>query len=230
MKFAILQTVVRQSALWKRPRLEIALVAAAVLACFGVAAPMLTRYYDNADRLHCLENLRKIGEGIKEWSRLHDHALPPGRGMSGFADSPDGKPLKGNLYAIEPGLNALWDKGNGVIKDPEVFRCPGDKRLAPPPKPGEDFTSPNQLSYGMTGHLYPTDPPNKVVVADKSDKSLSNGARKNTCNHNHRFTNVLFFDGSVRTCDTPYLPPGVGSELGSIYIKETGQQNDTYIE
>ena len=219
-----------QFAIWKRPRIEVFLVCAAVLALVGVAMPMLTRYYDNADRLQCLENLRKIGEGIREWSRRNDHAFPPGRGMSGFANSPDGTPLKGNLYAIEPGLNALWDKGNGVIKDPEVFRCPGDKNLLPPPGPGEDFTHPDQISYGMTGHVYPTDPANKVVVADKSDKSLPDGKTKNTCNHNHRFTNVLFFDGSVCTCDSPFLLPGVGSELGSIYVRETGRQNDTYIE
>ncbi len=148
--------------------------------------------------------------------------------MSGFANTTDGIPAKGNLYAVEPGLNALWDKGRGLIPDPNVFRCPGDRNLAPPPAVGEDFTSPDQLSYAMTGRLYPTDPPNKVVVADKSDKSL--GASRNTANHNHRFTNVLFNDGTVRTVESPFLPPGVGSELGSIYARETGDQNDTYIE
>lgn len=210
--------------------IETILIASAILACIGVAVPMTIRAYDNADRVQCLQNLRTIGEGIREWSRLHDHALPPGRGMSGFANSADGKPLKGNLYAVEPGLNALWDKGRGVIKDVEVFRCPSDRNLLPPPAVGEDFTHPDQLSYGMTGHIYPTDPPNKVIVADKSDKTLPNGSTRNSRNHSHRFTNVLFFDGSVRTLDTPYPPPGVGSELGSIYIRETGLPNDTYIE
>jgi prepilin-type processing-associated H-X9-DG protein len=82
----------------------------------------------------------------------------------------------------------------------------------------------------MTGQLYPTDRANKIIVADKSDKSLSDGPKRNSANHGHRFTNVLFFDGKVRTCDQPYLPPGVGSEPGSIYIRETGLPNDTYIE
>lgn len=206
------------------------LVVIAALCAGGVAYPMYVRMRDNANRLKCLDNLRRIGEGIKEWSLQHDYALPPGKGMSGFADSPDGTPLPGNLYAVEPGLNALWNKGHGVIRDVSVFRCPADRHLEPPPKEGEDFTSPRQLSYGMTGNLYPTDPPNKVVVADKSDRSLANGATLASPNHDYRFVNVLFFDGSVRTCEKPYLPSGVGSEAGSIYIKETGRPEDTYIE
>ena len=210
--------------------LETSLILSAVMCIVGVALPMHTRVSDNHARLKCLDNLRIIGEAMHKWSLMRDYTLPPGRGMSGFCNSPNGEPLPGNLYAVEPGLNALWDKGAGVITDPSVFVCPGDKNIEPPPSLGEDFTSPGQLSYAMTGRLYPTDVPNKVVVADKSDKSLPNGAAMNSANHNHRFTNVLFFDGSVRTCDRPYLPPGVGSELGSIYIKETGDPNDTFIE
>ncbi len=216
--------------MWKPRVLETILIIAAVLALVGVALPTLTRWRDNANRLVCLDNLRLIGAAIKQWSMDNDYALPPGRGMSGFCNSPDGIPRKGNLYAIEPGLNALWDKGKGVIKDVNVFRCPGDKTLVDPPRPGEDFTDPLQLSYGMTGHIYPTDVPNKVIVADKSDKSLKNGSMVNSANHGHHFTNVLFFNGSVRTCEQPYLPPGAGSELGSIYIRENGNRNDTYIE
>lgn len=217
-------------AMWKPKVLEAALIALAVLAAIGVGIPMFTRLHDNADRRQCLENLRLIGVAIREWSAMHDYALPPGRGMSGFANSPGGVPLRGNLYAVEPGLNALWDKGNGVIKDITILRCPADRNLEPPPSPGEDITSPGQISYAMTGHIYPTDQPNKVIVADKSDKSLPDGPKRNSANHGHRFTNVLFFDGKVRTCDQPYLPPGTGSELGSIYIRETGLPNDTYIE
>lgn len=216
--------------MWKPRVLEIALAVCALLACAGIAAPMLTRASDSADRLQCLENLRVIGEAMRAWSEMHDRALVPGRGMSGFANSTTGVPLKGNLYAVEPGLNALWDKGNGLIRDPEVFRCPGDETLLPPPAPGEDFTDPLQLSYGMTGQLFPTDPANKVVVADKSDKTLPDGAARNTGNHNHRFTNVLFNDGNVRTYDSPFLPPGEGSDSGSIYVRGTGDRNDTYIE
>jgi hypothetical protein len=210
--------------------METGIIVAAVFCLIGVAVPMAIRARDNSDRLKCLDNLRKIGEGIRQWSLMNDYALPPGRGMSGFCNSDTGEPLKGNLYAVEPGLNALWDKGRGVITDPSVFRCPGDKNLEPPPRVGEDFTSPRQLSYSMTGHLYPTDAPNKVVVADKSDKNLPDGTVRNSANHGHRFTNVLFFDGSVRTCDRPFLPQGIGSEQGSIYIRETGDPNDTYME
>lgn len=216
--------------MWKPKVLEIAIGVAIILAIIGIAIPVLTRAADNAARRNCLENLRLIGEAIHKWAEEHDYSLPPGRGMSGFCNSPNGAPLKGSLYVVEPGLNALWNKGNGVIKDISILRCPADKNLLPPPEPGEDITHPNQISYAMTGHIYPTDLPNKVIVADKSDKSLPNGSEKNSANHNHRFTNVLFFDGSVRTCEKPFLPPGVGSELGSIYIKETGQPNDTYIE
>lgn len=216
--------------MWRPRVIEIALAVCAALACVGIAVPVLTRAADNADRLKCLDNLRIIGEAMRRWSELHDRALPPGRGMSGFADSGTGEPLRGNLYAVEPGLNALWDKGRGLITDPEVFRCPGDRGLLPPPAVGEDFTDPRQLSYGMTGRLYPTDPANKVVVADKSDKTLPDRTGRNSRNHNHRFTNVLFNDGTVRTCLSPFLPAGVGSEAGSIYVRETGDQNDTYIE
>ncbi|MCC8181118.1 MAG: DUF1559 domain-containing protein [Planctomycetes bacterium] len=210
--------------------LEICLALVAVIAAIGVVIPVATRAQDNADRLTCLDNLRRIGEGIRQWSLNHDYALPPGRGMSGFCNSSDGKPLPGNLYAIEPGLNALWDKGRGVITDVSVFRCPADKNLEPPPAAGEDFTSANQLSYSMTGHIYPTDAANKVIVADKSDKTLPDGNARPSGNHNHRFINVLFFDGTVRTVESPYLSPGIGSEAGSIYIRETGQPNDTYME
>lgn len=217
-------------AVYKPKPFDIGLMAAFIMAIVGIAVPLSTRYRDNANRLKCLDNLQQIGEAIKQWSLMNDYALPPGRGMSGFCNSTDGKPLKGNMYAIEPGLNALWDKGRGVIRDPSVFVCPGDPNIEPPPAVGEDFTSPNQLSYAMTGHLYPTDAPNKVIVADKSDKNHPHGSTMPSANHNHRFTNVLFFDGRVRTCERPYLPPGVGSESGSIYIKETGLPNDTYIE
>ena len=206
------------------------MLIAGFLCVVGVAVPMVTRAGDESDRVRCLENLRIIGEAMRRWSREHDFALPPGRGMSGFCNSSDGVVLRGNMYAVEPGLNALWDRGGGVIKDFSVFRCPADRHLLPPPGLGEDITHPDQVSYGMTGHLYPTDVGNKVVVADKSDKKLLDGVRRNSGNHGHRFTNVLFFDGSVRTCDSPFLPPGVGSELGSIYVRDTGQPNDTYIE
>lgn len=216
--------------MWKPRVLEIALAITAIFSIIGVAVPMLTRASDNSARLKCLDNLRQIGEAIRQWADEHDYSLPPGRGMSGFCNAPGDSPLKGNLHAVEPGLNALWGKGHGIIKDISILRCPADKTLLPPPEIGEDITHPNQISYGMTGRLYPTDLPNKVIVADKSDKSLADGQKKNSGNHSHRFTNVLFFDGSVRTCDTPYLPPGVGSELGSIYKQETGQPNDTYIE
>lgn len=210
--------------------LEMGLVCAALLSVAGIAVPTMTRARHHSNRLKCLENLRVIGEGIHKWSMTHDYALPPGRGMSGFCNSADGKPLPGNLYAVEPGLNALWDKGRGVITDPSVFVCPGDPHVEPPPAAGEDFTSPGQLSYAMTGNIYPTDAPNKVIVADKSDKSRSDGATIPSANHDHRYVNVLFFDGSVRSFDRPYLPPGAGSELGSIYIRETGAPDDTYIE
>lgn len=210
--------------------LEAIIALSAVLSAVGIVVPFAIRANDNADRLQCLENLRLIGEGIRRWSLEHDYALPPGRGMSGFCNSSDGNPLPGNMYAVEPGLNALWDKGNGVIKDVNVFRCPADRHLEPPPAPGEDFTSPGQLSYAMTGHIYPTDPPNKVIVADKSDKSHAGDSNMPSANHNHHFINVLFFDGSVRTVAKPVLPPGVGSDSGSIYIMETGDQNDTFME
>lgn len=209
---------------------EIGLAAAAVMAVIGIAAPMYIRCRDNGNRVKCLDNLRIIGEAVREWSLRNDYALPPGKGMSGFANSPDGVPLPGNMFAVEPGLNALWDKGRGVIKDPSIFVCPGDRHIAPPPAVGEDFTSPNQLSYAMTGHIYPTDPPNKVVVADKSDKTLPNGSTTASANHHHRFVNVLFFNGAVGTFASPFLPPGAGSETGSIYIRETGLPSDTYIE
>jgi prepilin-type processing-associated H-X9-DG protein len=210
--------------------MEFGILAGAVASGIGVVVPVATRYNDNAARLKCLDNLRIIGEGIRKWHLLHDYVLPPGRGMAGFCNSPDGVPLEGNLYAVEPGLNALWDKGRGVISDPSVFACPADAHLEPPPAVGEDFTSPGQLSYAMTGHLYPTDAPNKVIVADKSDKGASRGGEARGANHHGHFINVLFFDGSVRTCEEPYLPPGVGSESGSIYVKETGDPKDTYIE
>lgn len=210
--------------------METAIIIAAALSIVGIAIPMLTRAADNSARVQCLENLRQIGEAITRWSRENDFALPPGRGMSGFCNSPDATPLKGNLYAVEPGLNALWNKGRGVIKDISVLRCPADKNLLPPPEVGEDITNPNQISYSMTGYLYPTDLPNKVIAADKSDKDLADGPARNSANHGHRFTNVLFFDGNVRTCDRPFLPPGTGSELGSIYIRETGLPNDTFME
>jgi hypothetical protein len=210
--------------------LEIGVVLSALLSVIGVAIPVATRARDNAARLNCLENLRIIGEGIRKWSELHDFALPPGRGMSGFCNSGDGLPLPGNLYAVEPGLNALWDKGRGVITDPSVFVCPADPDILPPPAVGEDFTSPRQLSYGMTGHLYPTDAPNKVIVADKSDKCGSNPGEYGCANHGGRIINVLFMNGKTRSCYGPRLPPGAGSELGSIYAREAGDQNDTYIE
>lgn len=218
------------SVLWRPRVLEISLVLCALLAIAGIAVPMTVRVGDYGDRMQCLHNLRLIGEAMRKWSLAHDYMQTPGRGMSGFANSPDGVPAKGNLYAVEPGLNALWDKGRGVITDISILRCPADDSLLPPPEVGEDITDPGQISYAMTGNLFPTDPPNKVVVADKSDKSLGDGARRNSANHGHRFTNVLFFDGSVRTCETPFLPPGAGSELGSIYIRESGQAGDTFIE
>lgn len=211
-------------------KMQIALIVCFILSVVGVAVPMAVRAQDNANRKQCLENLRRIGEGIAQWQRIHDYALPPGRGMSGFCNSADGTPLPGNMYAIEPGLNALWDKGRGVITDVNVFRCPADRTLAPPPAPGEDFTSADQLSYAMTGMLLPTDFPNKVIVADKSDKTRPDGTRIPSHNHNHMYVNVLFFDGTVRTCDSPFLPPGIGTELGSIYIRETGDSADTFIE
>lgn len=216
--------------MFKSRLLEIGLICAALSSIAGVAFPAMTRARHHSNRLKCLENLRKIGEGIRQWSLQNDYALPPGKGMSGFCNSPGGKPLPGSLYAVEPGLNALWDKGRGVITDPSVFVCPGDPDVEPPPAVGEDFTSPGQLSYAMTGHIYPTDAPNKVIVADKSDKTRPDGASIPSANHDHRYVNVLFFDGSVRSCDKPYLPPGVGSEQGSIYIRETGAPEDTYIE
>ncbi|MDR3078186.1 MAG: hypothetical protein LBV15_05435 [Planctomycetota bacterium] len=211
-------------------RLEIGILAAAVLSVLGVVIPLATRARDNSARLQCLDNLRQIGEGVRKWSLLHDHAILPGRGMSGFCNSPGGVPGKGNLYAIEPGLNALWDQGRGVIDNPSVFACPADLHLQPPPALGEDFTSAEQLSYGMTGHIYPTDASNKVIAADKSDKRPDGGGTPRGANHQGRFINVLFFDGKTRTCEKPRLPPGVGSELGSIYLRETGDNNDTYIE
>ncbi|MDR1613706.1 MAG: hypothetical protein LBT97_13125 [Planctomycetota bacterium] len=204
------------------------LAAAALLSLFGALRPLYLRYRDNANRLKCLDNLRRIGEGIAEWSKQHDYALPPGKGMSGYCNSGDGTPLPGNRYAIEPGLNALWDKGNGVIRDVEVFRCPADGNLEPPPAPGEDFTSPGQLSYSMTGDIHPTDAYNKVVVADKSDKSR--GPYVPGVNHDRRFINVLFFDGRVRTVQGPVLPIGVASDAGSIYLRESGTPDDTYME
>jgi hypothetical protein len=201
-----------------------------VMSAAGVIVPLATRAHDNSARLQCLDNLRQIGEGVRKWTSIHDHAIPPGRGMSGFCNSPDGIPGKNNLYAIEPGLNALWDKGRGVIDNPAVFACPADPRLQPPPDPGEDFTSAQQLSYGMTGHIYPTDVPNKVIAADKSDKQPDASGTPRSANHHGRLVNVLFFNGKTRTCKTPRLPRGVGSEPGSIYLRETGDNNDTYIE
>ncbi|MDR3210550.1 MAG: hypothetical protein LBU79_01385 [Planctomycetota bacterium] len=210
--------------------LEFSLVIAFLLALAGVVFPFLTRMADDHDRRQCLENLQVIGQAIQQWSREHDYALPPGRGMSGFTTRAGSSEVGENLYVVEPGLNALWDKGNGIIKDVNVFRCPADHHLLPPPEPGEDFTLSGQLSYGMTGRIYPTDSPNKVIVADKSDEDSRSRRNRGSPNHNYHFINILFFDGQTMTVPGPVLPLGMGSDPGSIYVRETGDQDDTYIE
>lgn len=210
--------------------IEMLVVISIIMALAGLLVPVFTRIRESANRAKCVSNLHQIGKAITEWSIENDSAMPPGKGMAGFANSETGAPLPGNLFAIEPGLNSLWNQGEGVIQDPRVFVCPSDIHIETLPKVGEDFTSAGQLSYAMTGYVYPNDKPNKVIVADKSDKKHPDRQNVASGNHGNRFTNMLFFGGHVKGYAKPVLPPGEGSESGSIYTKNSGDQDDTFME
>ena len=91
----------------------------------------------------------------------------------------------GDDKAAQLGLDALWDKGRGILNDPNVFLCPSVERPnfkliadkgtvlatkrdgAPLLVPGNRIWRGTQTSYSMSGFLRTNDLSNKVVAGDK---------------------------------------------------------------
>ena len=86
------------------------------------------------------------------------------------------------VVGVEWGLDALWDLGDGILNDPNVFICPtvGYNRWNPTSDPklkqgrrmraagtGTTVTAFNQSDYSMSAGMGVDDMPNKVMAGDK---------------------------------------------------------------
>jgi hypothetical protein len=152
-------------------------VVAAVMVLAAILVPTVGRGHPPAHRTVCLSNAKQIGLGIAIFE--NEHEAMPASPVNGVLRTGAGK--NGADTGIEWGLYALWDMGNGVLNDPQIFLCPN---ADPKTKPGaaERLVAGNpmgfsgqielagdhkQSSYSMTFGLEVRDPANKVVAGDK---------------------------------------------------------------
>ena len=146
----------------------------------------------------CMSNLRQVGVATVIYSAPSNYgAMPASRAKdsAGNSHAPQtGAQVLGANQGVEWGLNALWDKGGGELNDPAVFLCPAAADKVKPTKaerllPGSDMAmsgvSFKQSNYSMAANLKITDPPNKVIAADKLRGSSPNGGESAWDNANY---------------------------------------------
>jgi hypothetical protein len=69
-------------------RVEVAVIAGIAVLCFGMLAVLLARQRENGLRIQCMNNLRRLGEGVQSFYLSTDKAapfLPPARIADDYA-------------------------------------------------------------------------------------------------------------------------------------------------
>lgn len=223
-------------------RLDLVAVLAAVALVAGVAFPGLSGTRTDAERLGCVNNLRRIGQAYQLWGNDHGEALPC---RTSYRD--------GGLQAYPSSLiNNAWFHFawlSNELVTPRILACPGD----PSTKAARDFSTAadggflnpafrgNALSYlvsldalaGQTLHLATAD---RHLSVNSGPGGCSSGVttalsillRPPTTtwftNQHEGVGHVLLCDGRVQQLSTPLLRQYLGTtlpgngEVGSLHI------------
>ncbi|MHC4871317.1 MAG: prepilin-type N-terminal cleavage/methylation domain-containing protein [Planctomycetota bacterium] len=144
---------------------ELLVVIAIIAILAGMLMPAITGAIKNANRANCTSNLKQIGLALAVYSSNTYYGRLPDKGP----------------------LSSLYDDGNGVMADKNVFICPEDSSI--------DSSNIGAGSYQRNGTDDDTGlalgwKPNVVVIGDGD-----NGDTANTANHQAESFIFLFKDG-----------------------------------
>jgi prepilin-type N-terminal cleavage/methylation domain-containing protein/prepilin-type processing-associated H-X9-DG protein len=194
---------------------ELLVVIAIIAILASILFPVFARARENARRSSCLSNLKQIGLGYMQYSQDYDEKYP-----EVYVENP----MRGWYYLVQP-----------YIKSSQLFNCPSASSV--PNYEGQEWIASERLSYGVTvvrdtvwSLSQMQKPAQRVMVGDVLDNfrlcpegfsvatwGATDSPRLPAYRHLET-TNILFFDGHVKSMKKAQLQEQADSEDGVALI------------
>ncbi len=166
---------------------ELIVVIGIIGLLIAILAPVLSTSRDKARRTGCLSNLRQLAVLLNLYADNHGGRLPNAN-PAGFVESDDL-----NLVLVE--FNAVY------VRNPGIFRCPGDAQAQPTAIETSDYNSENsaRISYDFYSIWWDSADGPKITRVKQApmawDLDGGAGAVTELQNHGPKGGNVAFADG-----------------------------------
>lgn len=152
--------------------IELLVVIAIIAILAGLLFPAIHNAMEMAKRTDCRNNLRQIGIACKAYETMYSTWVP--YGPMGGNDKDNNKFLDG-----EAGSVGLYDGGNGLLPDLEIFKCPTAGALA----------EKNICHYYRSWWNQSGIKPNVIIAGDIQSTTLATDG-----NHSGNYSNLMFKD------------------------------------